>query len=91
MSDSSIKSSAKSSRREFIKGSVAVSGGLLIAISLDGCSEKPAVVISAPGAPSIQQNAWLSIATDGQITFYSGQSEMGQGVYTSLPTLLSPT
>ena len=89
ISKPSSNCSAKSSRREFIKGSVAVSGGLLIAISLDGCSEKPAAVTSAPVVPSVQQNAWLSIATDGQVTFYSGQSEMGQGVYTSLPTLLA--
>jgi isoquinoline 1-oxidoreductase beta subunit len=78
-----------SSRREFIKGSAAVGGGLLIGIALDGCSEKPVEVVSAPAAKIVPQNAWLAISTDGSITFYCGQSEMGQGVYTALPTLLA--
>jgi isoquinoline 1-oxidoreductase beta subunit len=77
-------------RREFLRTTATIGGGLLIGITLDGCSDKPGAVISAPpSAPSIRQNAWLAIATDGQITFYSGQSEMGQGVYTALPTLLA--
>ena len=77
-------------RREFLRASATLGGGLLIGISLDGCSEKPTdVAVTATVAPAVQQNAWLSISTDGQITFYSGQSEMGQGVYTALPTLLA--
>jgi isoquinoline 1-oxidoreductase beta subunit len=62
---------------------------LLIGITLDACTDKPVAVTEAPGATNLQQNAWLSISTDGAITFYSGQSEMGQGVYTALPTLLA--
>jgi len=78
-------------RREFLRSSATVGGGLLIGITLNACSEKPADGLSSGAIPaaSIQQNAWLAIATDGQITFYSGQSEMGQGVYTALPTLLA--
>jgi isoquinoline 1-oxidoreductase beta subunit len=76
-------------RREFLKSSAVVTGSLLIGIALDGCSEKPAVMISQQEIPATRQNAWLSIATDNNITFYSGQSEMGQGVYTALPTLLA--
>jgi isoquinoline 1-oxidoreductase beta subunit len=78
-----------SSRREFIKASAAVGSGLLIGITLDGCSEKPAAVVQAVSVKNVQQNAWLAVATDGSVTFYSGQSEMGQGVYTALPTLLA--
>ena len=76
-------------RREFLKSSAVVTGGLLIGIALDGCSEKPAVMVRLQEIPATRQNAWLSIATDNSITFYSGQSEMGQGVYTALPTLLA--
>ncbi|TDJ43262.1 MAG: xanthine dehydrogenase family protein molybdopterin-binding subunit [Gammaproteobacteria bacterium] len=82
---------ASPGRRDFLRYSAAVGGGLLIGITLDACSDKPAELAASgvPTAPSIQQNAWLAIATDGEITFYSGQSEMGQGVYTALPTLLA--
>ena len=34
-------------------------------------------------------NAWLKIAQDNSITVIVDRSEMGQGVYTSLPTLLA--
>ena len=84
---------ASPGRRNFLRHSAAIGGGLLIGITLDACSEKPADLASSgvPAAPSIQQNAWLAITTDGAITFYSGQSEMGQGVYTALPMLLAET
>ena len=78
---------ASPGRREFLRNSATVGGGLLIGITLNACSEKPVDLV--PSAVEIQQNAWLAITTDGQITFYSGQSEMGQGVYTALPTLLA--
>jgi len=78
---------ASPGRREFLRNSATVGGGLLIGITLNACSDKPADL--PPSAVEIQQNAWLAITTDGQITFYSGQSEMGQGVYTALPTLLA--
>jgi isoquinoline 1-oxidoreductase beta subunit len=34
-------------------------------------------------------NAWLQIASDGKVTLILGKSEMGQGVYTSLPMILA--
>ncbi len=42
----------------------------------------------APAAGG-QLNAWLKIAQDNSITVLVDRSEMGQGVYTSLPTLLA--
>ncbi len=47
---------------------------------------------SAPAgtAPrSTQINAWLTISRDNSITVIVDRSEMGQGVYTALPTLLA--
>ncbi|MGI9309296.1 MAG: molybdopterin cofactor-binding domain-containing protein, partial [Gammaproteobacteria bacterium] len=78
-------------RRKFLHNTATVGGGLLIGIALDGCSDKPADLATkdAAAAQDVQQNAWLSINTNGEISFYLGQSEMGQGVYTSLPTLLA--
>jgi isoquinoline 1-oxidoreductase beta subunit len=78
-----------STRREFLKTSAAAGGGLMIAIQLPGCSDTPgAAGLSNPASP-VQANAWLRIETDGSIAFLADRSEMGQGVYTALPTLLA--
>ncbi len=73
-------------RREFLKSSTYLSGGLVIALHLPGCS-KPARV--AGEIKTIAANSWLRIGTDNTITFLCDRSEMGQGVYTALPTLLA--
>jgi len=76
-------------RREFLKTSAVSGGGLLIALQLPGCAKRPeAVALGLPTVP-VQPNAWLRIGPDGGITFLSDKSEMGQGVYTSLTTLIA--
>ncbi len=78
-----------STRREFLRTSAAAGGGLLIALQLPGCAQRPdAAALGLPVAP-VQPNAWLRVGTDGAITFLSDKSEMGQGVYTSLTTLIA--
>ena len=74
------------SRRDFLKTSAVVSGGLLIAIALPGC--KPGAKASGE-TKFMEPNAWLRIGTDDTITFYCDKSEMGQGVYTSLTMLVA--
>jgi isoquinoline 1-oxidoreductase subunit beta len=74
-------------RREFLKNAAVISGGLIIAMNLPGCS-KPQNKAGA-GAESYAANAWLKIGTDSSITFVCDRSEMGQGVYTALPMLLA--
>ncbi len=74
-------------RREFLKNTGIISGGLIIALHLPGCS-KPASK-SGAAAQSYEANAWLRIGTDNSITFICDRSEMGQGVYTALPMLLA--
>ena len=78
-----------STRREFLTTSAAAGSGLLIALQLPGCAVRPEpIALGLPSAP-VQPNAWLRIGTDGGITFLSDKSEMGQGVYTSLTTLIA--
>ncbi|MDR3579438.1 MAG: xanthine dehydrogenase family protein molybdopterin-binding subunit [Oryzomonas sp.] len=75
----------KVSRREFIKTGILVGGGLVLAchISLGGrCAAADAATGFAP-------NAFLRIGTDGSVTVIVNKSEMGQGVYTSLPMLIA--
>ena len=73
-------------RRDFIRGAAAVSGGLVIALHLPGCSKPERVVREHR---TITANAWLRIGTDNTITFMCDRSEMGQGVYTALPMLIA--
>jgi isoquinoline 1-oxidoreductase beta subunit len=77
------------SRRGFIKSTATAASGLVIACYLPGCS-KPEEVAKNAGPPKlIKANAFLQIGTDGSITMFCDKSEMGQGVYTALPTLLA--
>jgi isoquinoline 1-oxidoreductase beta subunit len=80
------------SRRDFLRDSVLLSGGLTIAIGLTSCSKpEQATVATGPqtGKDFVAVNAWLHIGYDSKITFLCDRSEMGQGVYTSLPTLIA--
>jgi isoquinoline 1-oxidoreductase beta subunit len=75
------------SRRTFLKGAAAASGGLIIAIHLPGCGRNDRA--SSGPAKTVEANAWLRIGTDNSITVLCDRSEMGQGVYTALPTLIA--
>jgi isoquinoline 1-oxidoreductase subunit beta len=74
-------------RREFLKTTAAVSGGLVIGLHLPGCGKREAT--SSGETKIIESNAWLRIGTDNSVTFLCDRSEMGQGVYTSLPMLIA--
>jgi isoquinoline 1-oxidoreductase subunit beta len=72
------------SRRSFLKSSGAVAGGLMLGVSL------PGTVGQALAAGTLHTpNAWVHIADDNTITLLSARSEMGQGVYTSMPMLIA--
>lgn len=77
------------SRRGFLKSAAAVSGGLVIAMYLPGCGKPQNAAQSAGPAKMVEANAWLRIGTDSSITVLCDRSEMGQGVYTALPTLIA--
>jgi isoquinoline 1-oxidoreductase beta subunit len=80
------KSRAAFPRRQFLKLSVAASGGLLVGFYLPALSSKAA----AEESPNVfMPNAFVRIGTDERITVIVNHSEMGQGVYTSLPMLLA--
>src|ERR1700730_4970909 len=72
-------------RREFLKTGFAAGGGLLVSWHLPMSSfggDK------AAGDP-VALNAFVRIGTDESLTVISSHSEMGQGIYTSLPMLLN--
>ncbi len=71
------------SRRGFMQGSAAVTGGLMLGVSLPMAG--PAQAAGLLYTP----NAWVHIADDNTITLISARAEMGQGVYTSMPMLIA--
>ena len=74
-------------RREFIRTGAAIGGGLLVSLYAplpDGSSS--ALAAEEKG---IALNAFVRIGTDESVTVISAHSEMGQGIYTSLPMLLN--
>ena len=72
------------SRRAFLKTSAAASGGLLMGLTL------PMTAGQAMAAGTVSKpNAWVHIAEDNTISILVAHSEMGQGVYTSMPMLVA--
>jgi len=73
-------------RRRFLKSLGFASGGLIVGIPLTACASN--------GLPNekenaLQPSALLQISDDNSIHFFLPRSEMGQGVYTGLTTILA--
>lgn len=73
-------------RRDFLKFSLAASGGLLIGFYFPGIDGEASAQDSVN---SFMPNAFVRIGIDEHVTVIVNHSEMGQGVYTSLPMLLA--
>ncbi len=76
------------SRRKFLKDSVGLLGGLVIGFYLPARSGR-AYAADAKPKQVYPPNAFIHIAPDDSITIVVNKSEMGQGVYTSLPMLIN--
>jgi isoquinoline 1-oxidoreductase beta subunit len=74
-------------RREFLKAGAALGGGLLIGLYVP--EFVPAAGAADSTAKPVALNAFVRIGTDETVTVISNHSEMGQGIYTSLPMLLN--
>ncbi|MDP2481477.1 MAG: xanthine dehydrogenase family protein molybdopterin-binding subunit [Candidatus Palauibacterales bacterium] len=88
--DASVTASGGLNRRQFVKVAGVAGAGLVLAVSLPGCSPKDR---SGAGGTTEQAafapNAWIRVGTDGRVTFMVDRSEMGQGVTTALPMMLA--
>ena len=74
------------SRRDFLRATSAIGGGLLLGFSLPVRGEvRDTLTTDAPFAP----DAFLRIDRTGKVTFVMPMIEMGQGTYTSLPMLIA--
>jgi len=74
-------------RRDFLKTGAAASGGLVIAFSVPGAKRLAAAGFAS--AKEFAPNAFLRIGTDDTVTVLLAHSEMGQGIWTTLPMLIA--
>jgi len=75
------------SRRSFLKTGALMGGGLMLGFSLP--IHGPFRAASAQSTSSFAPNAFIRIGADDVVTIIVNKSEMGQGVYTSLPMLIA--
>lgn len=74
------------SRRDFIAAGAAL-GGLVIAFFVPGARR---FALAQPAAPALPPpNAFLRIGADDSVTVLLAHSEMGQGIWTTLPMLIA--
>ena len=81
------------SRRQFFISTAAVGGALVLGFRLPSRTAQAANVApepwTSPVAGGQEVNAWLIIGSDDTVTIRVAQSEMGQGVFTSMPMLVA--
>src|SRR6202171_4292199 len=82
-----MSASAVVGRREFIRTGAAIGGGLLVSLYGPGLGVTSGTLFAEEKDFAI--NAFVRIGTDETVTVIAAHSEMGQGVYTSLPMLLN--
>jgi len=80
---------AEMKRRSFLKAGAAAGGGLLISIYVPEWTTSGGSQAAAAAPATFAPNAFVRIGTDDSVTVIVNKSEMGQGVYTSLPMLLA--
>src|ERR1700712_252953 len=78
------------SRRDFLKITSITGGGLMLGFSWFSAEAKAPVVTNAAAfAGNLDFNSYLSISTDGLITIYSPNPELGQNILTSFPMIVA--
>ncbi len=78
---------ALTTRRQFLQMVGVTGGGLVVSVALPACAA-PGLNFDH-GAGTYFHNALIQIAPDSRIHFYNPRSEMGQGVYNGMTTLIA--
>ena len=80
------------SRRVFLKSTAAAGAGLTLGLYVGEAlaqASGPGKTIGAAAAGTFEPNAFIRIGRDNTVTVVVKHLEMGQGVYTGLPTLIA--
>ncbi|MBW8311589.1 MAG: molybdopterin-dependent oxidoreductase, partial [Rhizobium sp.] len=75
------------SRRNFLKAGALLGGGLVVAFVVPG--GRRLAFAQAPEGATLVPNAFLRIGSDDRVTVLLAHSEMGQGIWTTLPMLIN--
>jgi isoquinoline 1-oxidoreductase beta subunit len=87
-----VSINARVDRRQFLRVSSLVGGGLLLGTMLDatGAAQLFAADVGRdPSAGEFTPNAWIRLAPDGSVTIVAQNPEVGQGIKTMLPMLIA--
>jgi isoquinoline 1-oxidoreductase beta subunit len=84
---------ANISRRQFVIRAAVAGGGLVLGFYLPFRESEAAPIAAQPWTSPEQDgheiNAWLVIGADDTVTIRVAQSEMGEGVFTSMPMIIA--
>ena len=82
---------ARVDRRQFLRVSSMVGGGLLLGTMLDatGAAQLFAAEATPGSAGEFTPNAWIRLSPDGSVTIVAQNPEVGQGIKTMLPMLIA--
>ncbi|HXV87201.1 MAG TPA: xanthine dehydrogenase family protein molybdopterin-binding subunit [Gemmatimonadales bacterium] len=75
-------------RRDFVRTGAAAGASLVIGFHLPAFQRDAAPDATVPASP-FKPNAWIEIQPDGLVRIWTGRSEMGQGVKTSMPLIVA--
>jgi isoquinoline 1-oxidoreductase subunit beta len=88
-----MTSDATITRRQFLLTTSVVGGALVLGFFLPSHKAEAAIIAQQPWTPPMEGgtevNAWLVIGSDDTVTIRVAQSEMGEGVFTSMPMLVA--
>ena len=83
-----MSTKTNASRRNFLKLGALAGGGLMLGFNWSLSAEAAPTVIETAAA-SAEFNSYLSIGTDGIITIFSPNPEVGQNIKTSFPMIVA--
>lgn len=77
-------------RRDFLRTSSLVGGGMLIGLNLfNACNPKAKMPIDLASLNYNDFNAFIKIADNGMVTLFSPNPEIGQGIKTAIPMIIA--
>lgn len=86
----STKTDSKFSRRNFLRTSSLVGGGMLIGFNLfTACKPEAKMPVDLASLDYNDFNAFIKISDGGMVTIFSPNPEIGQGIKTAIPMIIA--